>query len=824
MQRVYETCLALQDIKNARHDLHLLVAAEEHTGALQACQEVRRIKSNAGSLLCDIQCVGVTLDASLREIEKACGESICAQWIDAARVPFGATASARGGGAPSNESCLAIVGAAARTKGLHPPSAGEWDLEDDSEDTWDDPLDTRQGRVFASPTSHDRPHDWGESRNGLGPAEGSVCDAAQELFPRLTRALLASGASSHEYDSHASVGNGGVAGDAIRQWGEAAAKDVEFAMRRALRAALKAAGVCKVGDGFEKRKNSALPDVVHVRVLETVAAAAHEHLARCAMCVSWVTVAVGSGTATGVGVSLGVPSNHVAAAASNGASVSGVANSDFSSEFGDFQLDLRDANVLALLSHAVATASKLPPTRRAAIGSAALHAARLIADAASKTFAAFTEQQAPDETGLGLGLKSVMTNCPYVEFGDHPAAEVWSWRSVQKHRALVDVIVLFQRKTESLGRRKCLSLRGAATNVSKAWLANRSAAATKRLHEELALETWEPAGSVDGETADAIQALFELAGFEWPPKGNVPPEQSEESSPTLLAPDPGFEFDLAMADADDDTQKKQNLIWQCVALPTKSSLWLVRLVNEFIALVKQSPDLAPDVRRRILEITRAFNARSCRLVLGAEATKDCDGTFDGDKNKNKLKSITAKHLAVTHRSLRFVQGVVLPSAAHCLLCLMPSQARKEALETETRRVKNDLDTHCFEIRQKLVAIMRERGDARAGELKAIPDARQDEPFSSETLVTEITNSIVKELATIARVVGDGLTRKDAGAVFGEIARAFDETFADALKEKDLPEKNANDAARAIALALGELTSLDGTEAAPRLSSMGGGRE
>ena len=67
---------------------------------------------------------------------------------------------------------------------------------------------------------------------------------------------------------------------------------------------------------------------MHVRVLETVAAAAHEHLARCAMCVSWVTVAVGSGTATGVGVSLGVPSNHVAAAASNGASVSGVANSD----------------------------------------------------------------------------------------------------------------------------------------------------------------------------------------------------------------------------------------------------------------------------------------------------------------------------------------------------------------------------------------------------------------------------------------------------------------------------------------------------------------
>ena len=759
-----ENLKVLQKIREARVDLAALVDAEEHTGALELCDEIRNIKSRAvndegvrQNILSGITCVGSSLDESLSSVEKMCAGAVCKQWVASARLPSGATASVSGSGAPAPESHLAIVGAAARDAGLASPDAGEWDLSDDGEDD--------ENIYGKSHSRTDRSAEWGESRDGLGPDERSVYDAAENLYPRLTRALRCSNISD---TCHASSSNGGVAQDAMRAWSDAAATDVRFAMRRALRAALRAAGVATGADnrkGHGKGNIPNLPDRVFNLVLETVAAAAREHFSRCAMCVLWTKQTLGVGgldaniEKTQNGHRNGLPKVDSFGSVASSASETELDSSDLYSQLvTQFVLDASDTRVEALLSHASETASALPPNKRAAIASAAAETARLVTDAAAKTFAEMLEETAD--------VRSESNNSS------------WSWHAPRDHFSVIDACVSFLRVSEGLGRRKCLSLRSAVARTSKMWLATRHLAATKELTKRLDDETWTRFDEVDGETKSAVEELFAIVD--------------------------GSGSDNASNNTSNDTSHDSSQI--------RSSLFLARVVNEYFGLAKCQPSLAPDISRHVSELTRTFNARSCRLVLGAEAMT----AF----RKNQLKSVTAKHLVTTHGSVKFVRSVVVDAALHFLSPLMPSQARRDSWESEiSLRVKKDLDTHCFEIRQKLVHIMRERCAAHVVDVKKVSTGDNTD---GNTLM-EIVSGASSELGTIGRVVGESLSREDCSEVFTKIASVFDDAFQLALTElsDDGNKTSKNDidsAASVIANALSQLTGVDVSDAAPKLTT------
>jgi len=793
---IESACDVLTKLRDARLDLALFVEAEEHAGALEAAEEVRAIQKNPA--LVGVACAGAALTRNVAEIERLCGAEIAQQWRDCALLPRGATAQ-RGGGAPAPEHCFAIVGAAARDAGLSPPPAGEWERVSHRGDDLGDDDDDDSGSVsfFATKDAF-----WGESRGGLGPDERAFADAATNVYPRLTRALRASCVGEA---SNASVSAGGVAGDAMRLWADAAAKDVASATRRAARAALVAAGALR-GDAFRRLRDDAmskgeeenlpealgaLPETVLARALEAVAAAAHEHFARAAMCATWARRALGVETTTdsrtGSASSLPrVDSSVSATSASSAASEGTDADPGEAGEAGEAGFDTLEtafgfetfdaaeklaesddarAAAVSVACAASEAASSAPPRRRAAIASAASDAARRVADAAQRSFA-----------DLLAGFESEPTERPNDARGVGDDVDFFS--DARDHLSSVEVCESFARAAETLGRRRCLALRSAVTRRSARWLARFGAAAARKMRDALEAETWAvPEG---GETTKKVVA---------------------------------------------------------------SASFLSRAAEAYLLVARRAPALAPDVARRLSELVRAYNARSCRLVLGAEATR----------GGARLKSVTAAHLAATHGALRLAAAGALRDARRelaPLLAPLPA-ARRDAWEKEAAKTARDLDAHCAEIRAKLVGIMRERCEARCAEIRAcaaigragperragdvagdVAGAEGGEAHAATGKQTETARAFAetaeaaaRELGTIGRVVGEHIDGADADDVLSEIAATFDSGLEAALasvRSEDRSEVNAALAsvARGAAAALARLTSRDESEAAPALTRLG----
>ena len=794
---IESACDVLTKLRDARLDLALFVEAEEHAGALEAAEEVRAIQKNPA--LVGVACAGAALTRNVAEIERLCGAEIAQQWRDCALLPRGATAQ-RGGGAPAPEHCFAIVGAAARDAGLSPPPAGEWERVSRRGDS-DDDDDSGSVSFFATKDAF-----WGESRGGLGPDERAFADAATNVYPRLTRALRASCVGEA---SNASVSAGGVAGDAMRLWADAAAKDVASATRRAARAALVAAGALR-GDAFRRLRDDAmskgeeenlpealgaLPETVLARALEAVAAAAHEHFARAAMCATWARRALGVETTTdsrtGSASSLPrVDSSVSATSASSAASEGTDADAGEAGEAGEAGFDTLEtafgfetfdaaeklaesddarAAAVSVACAASEAASSAPPRRRAAIASAASDAARRVADAAQRSFA-----------DLLAGFESEPTERPNDARGTGDDVDFFS--DARDHLSSVEVCESFARAAETLGRRRCLALRSAVTRRSARWLARFGAAAARKMRDALEAETWAvPEG---GETTKKVVA---------------------------------------------------------------SASFLSRAAEAYLLVARRAPALAPDVARRLSELVRAYNARSCRLVLGAEATR----------GGARLKSVTAAHLAATHGALRLAAAGALRDARRelaPLLAPLPA-ARRDAWEKEAAKTARDLDAHCAEIRAKLVGIMRERCEARCAEIRAcaaigragperragdvagdVAGAEGGEAHAATGKQTETARAFAetaeaaaRELGTIGRVVGEHIDGADADDVLSDIAATFDSGLEAALasvrsedRSEDRSEVNAALAsvARGAAAALARLTSRDESEAAPALTRLG----
>ena len=479
---------------------------------------------------------------------------------------------------------------------------------------------------------------WGESRGGLGPDERAFADAATNVYPRLTRALRASCVGEA---SNASVSAGGVAGDAMRLWADAAAKDVASATRRAARAALVAAGALR-GDAISKGEEEenlpealgALPETVLARALEAVASAAHEHSARAAMCATWARRALGVETTTdfrtGSASSLPrVDSSVSATSASSAASEGTDADAGEAGEAGDageagfdtletaFGFETFDAaekiSAESDDERARARARRRSPwpaprrrRRRARRRAAARpsHRRRRTPRAASPT-----PRRDPSQTSLA-GFESEPTERPNDASGARGLDDDDFFSDARDHLSSVEVCESFARAAETLGRRRCLALRSAVTRRSARWLARFGAAAARKMRDALEVETW-----------------------------TVP--EGRETTKKVVA----------------------------------SALFLSRAAEAYLRVARRAPALAPDVARRLNELVRAYNARSCRLVLGAEATR----------GGARLKSVTAAHLAATHGALRLAAAGALRDARRELAPLLRGQRRRAATCGRRRR-------------------------------------------------------------------------------------------------------------------------------------------
>lgn len=183
------------------------------------------------------------------------------------------------------------------------------------------------------------------------------------------------------------------------------------------------------------------------------------------------------------------------------------------------------------------------------------------------------------------------------------------------------------------------------------------------------------------------------------------------------------------------------------------------MVGEYLDTAAAIPDFSGEVVHRLVEILKAYNTRSCQLLLGAAAIQVAG-----------LKNITAKHLALASSSLGAVLAL-LPHARAALGRWLPER-RAALLLGDVDRLLTDLRVHRDEIHAKLLAIMRER---ITGEIKRVPAlaaewAKLPEPAANAPMPqpSDFPGTFGAQLATLQRVLSPLLTPAETAAIFDRL--------------------------------------------------------
>ena len=228
---------------------------------------------------------------------------------------------------------------------------------------------------------------------------------------------------------------------------------------------------------------------------------------------------------------------------------------------------------------------------------------------------------------------------------------------------------------------------------------------------------------------------------------------------------------------------------------TSSSPMLVRMLASYVNISEKFPMLATDVVTRLAELLSTYNSQTCTLILGAEAIRH--------SSLNEIKSITAKHIAMVIESLRLMANVVVPSLKRIMSGMLEGPRAALFLPSFDRVVK-DMKVHRVECIKKLITIMMERLTFHSRTLakclqdECVLDAeqarRRSSQAASQTLSAEegtsssprrdpsnFASSLVKELATLNRILTPLLTKEDLHEVFSYVVSNYDTNIAKLFK-------------------------------------------
>ncbi|KAJ2392052.1 hypothetical protein GGI05_002781 [Coemansia sp. RSA 2603] len=187
------------------------------------------------------------------------------------------------------------------------------------------------------------------------------------------------------------------------------------------------------------------------------------------------------------------------------------------------------------------------------------------------------------------------------------------------------------------------------------------------------------------------------------------------------------------------------------------SLVLVKSVVEYLQCAVNIPMLVTDVLQRLVEVFKAFNSRTCQVVLGAGAMRSAG-----------LKNISAKHLALASESLSLCMELI-PYAKECLRHVMsPSQ---EVLLTQLDRTVNDFSNHQGELHRKLVTIMSDRADYHGRMLVAV---KWDDLDPSTQPPVPAMDALVKEVRKLHKVLKRYLPTPALRSVFSQIFAMYED--------------------------------------------------
>ncbi|KAI6022748.1 Vps54-like protein-domain-containing protein [Pisolithus marmoratus] len=198
------------------------------------------------------------------------------------------------------------------------------------------------------------------------------------------------------------------------------------------------------------------------------------------------------------------------------------------------------------------------------------------------------------------------------------------------------------------------------------------------------------------------------------------------------------------------------------------------LVVDYIRLVVNLSMLNTEAMSRVIEFLKAYNSRTCQVVLGAGAMRSAG-----------LKNITAKHLALASQSLSIMVALIPYIRETFRRHLSPNQA---VMLVEFDKLKRDFQEHQNEIHAKLIAIMGDRINAHT---KSLQGVNWEAPKQNDG-VHDYMELLVKETVTLHKVLSRYLAAPTVEYVMSQVFAAINHRLSEEYLKVELQSQEAKD--------------------------------
>ncbi|KAJ7709600.1 Vps54-like protein-domain-containing protein [Mycena rosella] len=194
------------------------------------------------------------------------------------------------------------------------------------------------------------------------------------------------------------------------------------------------------------------------------------------------------------------------------------------------------------------------------------------------------------------------------------------------------------------------------------------------------------------------------------------------------------------------------------------------LLLDYLRVIMNLSMLTTDTMSRVIEFLKAFNSRTCQVVLGAGAMKSAG-----------LKNITAKHLALASQSL----SIIITLIPYVRETFRRHLSQKQAVMlVEFDKLKRDYQEHQNEIHAKLIAIMGDRLTAHIRTFQAIDWTVPREGVNAYMSV------LVRETVTLHKVLSRHLSVTVVEDVMAQVFAAINHRLSEEYAKLVLPSEDA----------------------------------
>ncbi|KAJ7444837.1 Vps54-like protein-domain-containing protein [Mycena latifolia] len=197
---------------------------------------------------------------------------------------------------------------------------------------------------------------------------------------------------------------------------------------------------------------------------------------------------------------------------------------------------------------------------------------------------------------------------------------------------------------------------------------------------------------------------------------------------------------------------------------------VLALLLDYLRVIMNLSMLTTDTMSRVIEFLKAYNSRTCQVVLGAGAMRSAG-----------LKNITAKHLALASQSLSIMIALIPYVRETFRRHLSQKQA---VMLVEFDKLKRDYQEHQNEIHAKLIAIMGDRLSTHIRTFQAVDWSAPREGVNAYMSV------LVRETVTLHKVLSRHLSVAVVEDVMAQVFAAINHRLSEEYAKLVLPSEDA----------------------------------